>query len=283
MAQAWQRLAGASLLLGALLASPGARAQKVLLIGVPRLAFGFDELESKEDIEPLVQTGQLVKVHLWPIMLGGKEEPGSVTYLPPEAAEAHAAIVGDLRRFLGVVNENEMEILPECAGGSIVPVRIRFRARHKQGGPVFDRVLEVWHQKRLTPSGSARMAVTSCLAPAAMAEQPRLLTRPPDFSAVTSEAAADARASDGRLVKIQLFPAELGGPDVPQNIAWLPPEEEEGRQRLIAKLKRLAEQGQLGQLEVFPEYKGESLIPSRIRYVARRGGGAQSEDVVEIW
>jgi hypothetical protein len=145
MAQAWRRSVGVLLLLGALLAAPGTLAQKITLVAAPPVAFGFSELQSREHADALVDLGQLVKIYIWPTELGGEDAVRNIVYVTPEAAEARAAIVGDLRRFLHGDEETEVEILPEYKGASIVPTRIRFTARHKQGGAPFERVVEVWH------------------------------------------------------------------------------------------------------------------------------------------
>jgi hypothetical protein len=283
MALAWRLSRGAGLLLGLFPAAPAALAQKVAILGAPGISFGFPNLRARGDAEGLVPLGQLVKIYLWPIELGGKESVDNLIYVTPEAAEAHAAITGDLRRFLLVANENEMEIRSECEGGSVVPTRIRFSARHKRGGPRFERVIEVWHQTRLTAAGSAPLPGAAC---PTSAEKPVVLFvhRPADFARITSPAVADAIVGEGQLVNIMLFPIELGGPEDPHNIAYIPPEAEEDRQRLIARLKRLTEQDQIDSLEVLPEYRGASIIPSRIRYVGRDSrGGAPIEAVIDIW
>ena len=45
----------------------------------------------------------------------------------------------------------------------------------------------------------------------------------PDFASATTPQAVAALAERGQLVKIYLFPREVGGPDDPMNVAWVPP------------------------------------------------------------
>ena len=106
----------------------------------------------------------------------------------------------------------------------------------------------------------------------------------PDYSAVTSKAAAIRLARKGELVRIRVFPAELGGPSDPENIVYIPPAVEEARQRLIGTLRRFTDQDLIDQLDVRAEYKGESVVPSRLHYTARHSrGGAPFEATIEVW
>jgi hypothetical protein len=145
MAQAWRLLVGAPLLFGALVAAPGTVAQRVILLSAPPLAFNVSEIRSREHADRLVTSGSLVKIYLFPTNLGGEDDPRNIVYVTPDAAEAHAVIAGKLRRFVRGHAENELEILPEYKGDSIVPTRIRFIASHRSGGgKPFEEVVEVW-------------------------------------------------------------------------------------------------------------------------------------------
>lgn len=122
------------------------------------------------------------------------------------------------------------------------------------------------------------------LAPAARAQSAGQVANGPDFSAVTSKAAAVRLARTGELVKIRLFPAELGGPSDPHNIVYIPPAVEEARQLLIGTLRRFTQEDLIDNLDVQVDYKGTSIIPSRIRFVATHSrGGKPFEAVVEVW
>lgn len=107
----------------------------------------------------------------------------------------------------------------------------------------------------------------------------------PDFSQVTTKAAARKLVREGRLVEVTLFPAELGGPDDdPLNLAYVTPEAAAARETAIEALARSVEEGKVDQMTVSPEYRGDSIVPSRITFVARhseREGGF--ELAVEVW
>lgn len=117
------------------------------------------------------------------------------------------------------------------------------------------------------------------LAPASAPAAQERIAGIPDFSAVTTDAAAHRLVRQGRLVEIRPFP---GGPD---DIGYLPPETEAARRHLIGMLGRLAGQDLIDNLEVLPEYRGESIVPVRLRFRAShsRGGGATFDGMVEIW
>jgi len=122
------------------------------------------------------------------------------------------------------------------------------------------------------------------LAPGAMAQEAGRLADRPDFSMVTSKAAAQRLVREGRLVRIRLFPAELGGPADPGNLTYIPPAVEEARQLLIGTLQRFTAEDLIDQLDVQAEYKGASIVPSRIHFTAKHSrGGPPFEGVVEVW
>lgn len=107
-----------------------------------------------------------------------------------------------------------------------------------------------------------------------------------DFAAVTTSAAANRLVREGRLVKIHLFPTELGGPVKERsNIGYITPEAAEARALLIGTLEHDLDEGLIDQMRVTPDYRGDSIVPARIRFRtwhSRRSGGA-IETVVEVW
>jgi hypothetical protein len=106
----------------------------------------------------------------------------------------------------------------------------------------------------------------------------------PDFSQVKSVAVARALADEGKLVKVLAFPSELGGPDVPENIVYITPEAAYAREMIIGTLRRFADKGLIDKLDVRPEYKGDSVVPSRIviNATSSKKGGA-FVPTIEVW
>jgi hypothetical protein len=106
----------------------------------------------------------------------------------------------------------------------------------------------------------------------------------PDFSAVTSIAAAKALAARGKLVRIYLFPTELGGPDVDENITYVPPEAAAALSLVTGTLQRYVKQGLVDKMDVTPDYKGKSIVPSRIVMNATHSKKPGAfHPTVEIW
>lgn len=104
------------------------------------------------------------------------------------------------------------------------------------------------------------------------------------FAEVTSRAAARRLATRGVLVPIHIFPQELGGPDDPENISYVPPAAAAALARVTAKLRKMAAQGLVDRMEAEPDYRGASFVPTRIRFKAwhsRKAGSFVTG--VEIW
>jgi hypothetical protein len=105
-----------------------------------------------------------------------------------------------------------------------------------------------------------------------------------DFSHVTSKETALKLASEGKLVKILLVPAKLGGADIPENVVYVPPRVLEIQNQITDEIVRLVEEGLNIKLGVMPEYKGNSFVPAKIHIKAshaeKRGN---FERTIEIW
>lgn len=116
-------------------------------------------------------------------------------------------------------------------------------------------------------------------APAAAQELP-----PPDFSHVTTTAAARRLVREGRLVEISLFPTELGNPGEPPDISYTTPEAAAVRAMVIGTFSRFLERGKIDHLEVVPDYKGDSIVPSRITMTASHSGREGSiGTTIDVW
>jgi hypothetical protein len=105
-----------------------------------------------------------------------------------------------------------------------------------------------------------------------------------DFSHVTSQDDAQALAAEGKLARVLLFPAELGGQDVPPNAVYITPEAAEARELIIGSLQRFAAEGLIDKLNVKPEYKGDSFVPSKLVINASHSERDGSfNPTIEVW
>jgi hypothetical protein len=146
--------------------------------------------------------------------------------------------------------------------------------------------------KRTRRTGASLCAVTALLFPlppatAAPAGQQVIIPAPPlapDFSTVTTRAAAAKLARRHLLVRIHFFPTELGGPKTKVNIGYVTPEAAASHAQLVEMLADYAERGRIDHLEIVPEYKGDSVIPNRIRMTATHSRTGESyERSIEVW
>ena len=105
-----------------------------------------------------------------------------------------------------------------------------------------------------------------------------------DFSHVDTQEKALALVQEGKLFKIQLFPAEFGGEDAPQNVVYVPVGIPEIKDQITGTLVRFVQDGLIDNLQVNPEYKGNSFVPSKINMKTSHSGKAgEFNPSIEIW
>lgn len=105
----------------------------------------------------------------------------------------------------------------------------------------------------------------------------------PDFARVTSKEMAQELAARGELVRVFLFPTELGGPDVPENVIYISPQAVKGRDSIIDTLDRMVGDGLIERMNVRPEYTGRSIVPNRITFHATGKKNGGYEATLFVW
>jgi len=106
----------------------------------------------------------------------------------------------------------------------------------------------------------------------------------PDFSHVNSREKAIALVEKGELFQIYLFPIELGGKEIPPNAVYVPVGIPEIQSTIIGTLIRFADEGLIDNLNVEPEYKGDSFVPSKIKmHTYHSGKAGEFNPTIEIW
>jgi|SRR3990167_2578929 len=106
----------------------------------------------------------------------------------------------------------------------------------------------------------------------------------PDFSDVNSREKALELVKQGKLHKILLFPAEFGGQDLPHNVVYVPAGIPEIKDQITGTLIRFVEDGLIDNLEVSPEYKGGSFVPSKINMkTSHSGKSGKFNPSIEVW
>lgn len=105
-----------------------------------------------------------------------------------------------------------------------------------------------------------------------------------NFSHVDSREKAMALVQEGKLFKILLFPSEFGGEDIPQNSVYVPAGIPEIKDQITGTLIRFVEQGLIDNMQVNPEYKGNSFVPSKIKMrTSHSGKEGEFNPTIEIW
>ncbi|WP_425054842.1 hypothetical protein [Pseudomonas abyssi] len=105
-----------------------------------------------------------------------------------------------------------------------------------------------------------------------------------DFSHVDSREKAMELVQEGKLFKVLLFPSEFGGEDIPQNSVYVPAGIPEIKDQITGTLIRFVEQGLIDNMQVNPEYKGSSFVPSKIKMSTSHSGKAgEFNPTIEIW
>ncbi len=89
----------------------------------------------------------------------------------------------------------------------------------------------------------------------------------------------------GLLVEIRYFPAELGGPDDPENTGFITPEAAEVRTAAIATLRRYRELALIDRLEIVPEFDSDSVVPNRLTMKATHSERPEAgfELTIDVW
>lgn len=104
-----------------------------------------------------------------------------------------------------------------------------------------------------------------------------------DFSNIVSLNSAEKACHDGRLVKTLLLPAEIGGLERPENVIFVPPHALLIKNQFTAKLISAIQVGMI-EIVVTPEYRGASLVPTKIFISASRPKEKAGYSIdIEIW
>ena len=104
-----------------------------------------------------------------------------------------------------------------------------------------------------------------------------------DYSSITAPRDVENACLKHHLIEIFIIPAELGGRDVPQNLLYVPPAIRVSKDDATVELLHAVQMGMI-EVAIRPEYRGVSLVPSKIIITAARPGmppGYQRD--IEIW
>lgn len=75
----------------------------------------------------------------------------------------------------------------------------------------------------------------------------------------------------GKLVAVNPLPIEFGGVTGPLNTAFIPPSAVAKFDQLIDRLRHLAEAGEIDKIRIEQDYRGASIIPTRLYFIGSLG------------
>lgn len=106
----------------------------------------------------------------------------------------------------------------------------------------------------------------------------------PDFSTVTSMETVMRLVSEGKLIKLLLFPKKFSGTDIPENIVYVPPAILKIQDQISREIIPLVEKGFGVQFSCKPEYREDSFVPAKIHYQASHPEtNWHFERTIDIW
>lgn len=105
-----------------------------------------------------------------------------------------------------------------------------------------------------------------------------------DFSSVDSRDKAIKMVEQGTLQPMFLFPIELGGQEAASNVVFVPVGIPDIQNKLTGTIIDFAQEGLIDSLQVSPEYKGDSFVPSKINITTSlEGKSTEFNPVIDIW
>jgi hypothetical protein len=96
---------------------------------------------------------------------------------------------------------------------------------------------------------------------------------------------AEAQHAMGELERMLLLPDVFGGDDRPENVVYVPAGFGAIRDETWTNVViQLAQAGDVDEISVIPEYKGSSLVPTRIRLRAWHSEkSGRLDSTLEVW
>jgi len=104
----------------------------------------FAHVTSTEIADTEVENGNLARVHLFPLELGGQDVPLNVIYIPIGMKDKWRKLIGTIEKFRTDGLIDKLKVVPEYNGASVVPCRIKFIGTHYTKWIGFEPVIAMW-------------------------------------------------------------------------------------------------------------------------------------------
>ena len=103
------------------------------------------------------------------------------------------------------------------------------------------------------------------------------------FEEIDSVAKAQEECKKGNLERMYIMSPIFGGADDPHNILYVPVGINRIKVGYDNILADLVEQGKASSFKCKPEYKGKSVVPSRITITSGKDGVDVFNQTIEVW
>ncbi|PWJ69419.1 hypothetical protein B0O40_1787 [Ruminococcaceae bacterium R-25] len=104
-----------------------------------------------------------------------------------------------------------------------------------------------------------------------------------NFEEIDSIGKAQEECKKGNLERMYIMSPIFGGTADPHNILYVPVGINKIKEGMDNTLADLVEQGKTSSFNCKPEYKGKSVIPSRITITSGKDGVEVFKQTIEIW
>ena len=107
--------------------------------------------------------------------------------------------------------------------------------------------------------------------------------KPVSFEEIDSVSKAQEECRKGNLERMYIMAPVFGGTDDPRNILYVPVGINKIKEGYDDILVSLVQQGKAKSFNCKPEYKGKSVIPSRITITSGKDGVDVFKQTIEVW
>lgn len=104
-----------------------------------------------------------------------------------------------------------------------------------------------------------------------------------DFSYIDSNEKAMRLADQGFLAPLYLMPLQFNGEESARNRIYVPSVVVELRDRYDDMVEDLLAEEKVDGYRCYPEYKGDSFVPSKLKIEVTKGGEIIFSETIQIW
>jgi len=111
----------------------------------------------------------------------------------------------------------------------------------------------------------------------------RRLLKNNDYSFVESKSEINRLVAYGKLFPLYLMPLKFNGEDIEKNKVYVPKKIVEVKDKVDEMIEELIKKGQVSGYSCNLEYKGNSLVPSKLTVNAKKDDKVVFTETINIW